>query len=108
MVEINKGNIKWAILRLKEGTDNYVEFAVPPHPKSDDEDADFNAFKDAMPSDDPRWVFYNLHFEKGGVDNHKILFINYVPDDCTKMARKFPYAQNKETVEKKLNVNKAI
>ena len=106
--KVNKEEYKWVILMLKEGTDNVVTFAVPPHEKTGDEQADFDAFKAAMPEDQPRWVFYNLHFEKGGVDNHKILFINYVPDDCTSMKAKFPYAQNKEVVAKKLNCNKEI
>ena len=35
---------------------------------------------------------------KNDVNNSKVVFVQYVPDECTKMATKFAYAQNKALV----------
>ena len=76
--------------------------------KSDDNEKDFNDFAAAFPDDQPRWGVYDLNFEKGGVNNNKVVFVNYVPDDCTKNQLKFAYANHKETVKAKLQVNKEL
>ena len=63
--------------------------------------------KDACPEDLPRWIYYQLEFTaKSGAQSKKIVFVNYSPDDCTKMNIKFPYQQHKDKVKSKLNPNK--
>ena len=60
------------------------------------------------PDDQPRWIIYDLQFQKNGVNNSKVCFIQYVPDDCTKMATKFAYANGKEGVKSQVQVNKEL
>ena len=45
---------------------------------------------------------------KSGVNNNKIVFVQYVPDDCTKNQLKFAYANHKEVVKAKIQVNKEL
>ena len=45
---------------------------------------------------------------KGGVNNNKVCFVQYVPDDCSKNQLKFAYANHKETVKAKIQVNKEM
>ena len=72
----------------------------------EDNDEEFEKFKAAMPTDQPRWAVYDLQFMKNGVNNTKTCFVQYVPDDCTKNTLKFAYAQHKDTVKAKLQINK--
>ena len=45
---------------------------------------------------------------KNGINNSKICFVQYVPDDCTQNKLKFAYANHKEVVKSKLQVNKEL
>ena len=62
----------------------------------------FAAFKALLPADQPRWAVYDLNFMKGGINNNKVIFVQYVPDDCTKNQLKFAYANHKEVVKTKV------
>ena len=42
------------------------------------------------------------------MNNNKIVFVNYVPDECSKNQLKFAYANHKETVKAKLQINKEL
>ena len=84
-------------MRIPEGKDAGCEL-VASGVKSGDEEADFLAFKAEMPADEPRWAVFELNFMKGGSNNFKIIFINYVPDDCPKNTLKFAYANHKANV----------
>ena len=46
---------------------------------------------------------------KGGINNNKVIFVQYVPDDCTKNQLKFAYANHKEVVKTKVQqINKEM
>ena len=102
-----KRECKWIVCQIPEGKDAGCAMVCCGQ-KSDDNEKDFNDFAAAFPDDQPRWGVYDLNFEKGGVNNNKVVFVNYVPDDCTKNQLKFAYANHKETVKAKLQVNKEL
>ena len=45
---------------------------------------------------------------KNGVNSTKVCFVNFVPDDCSKNKLKFAYANHKEIVKTKIQVNKEL
>ena len=103
--------LKWAVLRIPEGRDAGCELVASAESSGEGEEpseADFAAFKAQLPADQPRWGIYDLNFMKNGVNNTKVCFVMYVPDDCTKNNLKFAYANHKETVKSKLQVNKEL
>ena len=105
---LSKRTVKWVVLRIPEGQDSSCALEASGAP-SDNEEADFDAFKAAVPQDQCRWLVYDLGFQKNGVNNSKIIFGGYVPDACTKMAEKFPYAQHKDDIKAKCaQVNKDL
>ena len=65
-------------------------------------------FAAELPDNEPRWGVYDLNFMKGGINNSKVCFVQYVPDDCTQNKLKFAYANHKEVVKSKLQVNKEL
>ena len=99
---------KWAIFKIPDDKDcgcDVQDFSAG----TGDCAADFAAFAEKIPTDQPRWLVYDLAFDKGGINHSKICFVQYVPDDCTKMATKFAYAQGKEPVKAQLpQVNKEL
>ena len=99
---------RWAVFRIPEGSDAGCEVVAASEGAPEDSDAVFDAFKANLPADQPRWAVYDLNFMKGGINNSKIIFVQYVPDDCTKNNLKFAYANHKEVVKSKLQVNKEI
>lgn len=107
---LSQRKIKWAVLAIPDGKDSECVLessGVASDPKN--EEADFAAFTAAVPQDKCRWLVYDLGFEKNGVNNNKIVFIGYVPDACTKMAQKFPYAQHKDDIKGKCaQINKDV
>ena len=80
--------VKWAILRVPQGKDSGCDLEKVGYSTGND-DADFRAFAAAVPESEPRWLVYDLHFMKRDINNNKIVFIQYVPDTCTKLATKF-------------------
>ena len=105
---ISKRTTKWAVLRIPEGQDSACVLEASGAPTGNEE-ADFDAFRAAVPQDQCRWLVYDLGFQKNGVNNNKIVFVGYVPDACTKMAEKFPYAQHKDDVKSKCaQINKDL
>ena len=105
---LSKRTVKWVVLKIPDGADSECVLEAQGAPTGDHE-ADFNAFTAAVPADKCRWLVYDLEFEKGGVLNTKIMFVGYVPDACTKMAEKFPYAQHKDTIKSKVaQINKDL
>merc|ERR1711934_406368 len=105
-------DFKWVICKIPDGTDSGCELVASGareggnNPTDEQNEASFTAMVAEIPDDQPRWCFYDLNFQKGGVNNFKILFINYVPDACTKNLLKFAYANHKDTVKSKTQVNK--
>ena len=100
-----KRELRWAVFRIPEGKDSGVALAKSAVSSGEDEEkseADFAAFAAELPEDEPRWGVYDLNFMKGGVNNSKICFVQYVPDECTNGKLKFAYANHKETVKSKL------
>ena len=45
---------------------------------------------------------------KNGVNSTKVCFVQFVPDDCTVNKLKFAYANHKEVVKAKIQVNKEL
>ena len=67
-------------------------------------DATFEAFKAAVPADEPRFAVYDLEFKtEDGRNESKILFIMFSPDNAKTPADRFVYAQSKESVKQKCN-----
>lgn len=67
-----------------------------------DRDATFDDFKNAIPADEPRYGVFDLEFTTDdGRAVNKMVFVTYVPDSCTKIAVKFPYANCKDTMKSK-------
>ena len=105
---LSKRTIKWVILAIPEGKDSECVLESSGTP-TDSEEADFEAFRAKVPADKCRWLVYDLGFMKNGVNNNKIVFAGYVPDACTKMAEKFPYAQHKDDIKSKCaQINKDL
>ena len=109
MVNVTKRVNKWVVMQIPDGKDAgcaMVQCAAAKNPPEDD--AEFDAFAACFPDDQPRWGIYDLNFMKNGVNNNKVIFVQYVPDDCTKNQLKFAYANHKETVKAKIQVNKEM
>ena len=103
--------LRWAVFRIPEGTDAGCELVKSGASSGEDESnsvADFKLFANELPTDQPRWGVYDLNFLKSGINNSKVCFVQYVPDDCTKNNLKFAYANHKEIVKSKLQVNKEL
>ena len=100
--------VKWAIFKIPDGSDCGCDVQDSSDNLNGDCAAEWAAMKEKAPTDEPRWIIYDLQFEKNGVNNSKVVFMQYVPDDCTKMATKFAYAQGKEDVKGQLQVNKEL
>ena len=103
--------LRWAVFRIPEGTDSGIMLLKSSPSSGEDEansEADFAAFAAELPADEPRWGVYDLNFLKNGINNSKICFVQYVPDDCTQNKLKFAYANHKEVVKSKLQVNKEL
>ena len=81
---VMKRDCKWVVCQIPEGKDAGCCMSACGEKASSDNEADFAAFAAAFPDDQPRWGIYDLNFEKGGVNNNKVVFVNYVPDDCPK------------------------
>ena len=64
------------------------------------DEEDFKRMAMAVPEDQPRWILLNL--------NDKLIFINYIPDACTKIPVKFAYANNKAKVKSEITVQREI
>ena len=111
LTAFGKREVRWAVFRIPEGTDSGIQL-VKSSPSSGEDDAsseaDFAAFAAELPEDEPRWGVYDLNFMKNGVNNSKVCFVQYVPDDCTQNKLKFAYANHKEVVKSKLQVNKEL
>ena len=75
-----------------------------------DNDKTFDDFKADLPEDDARFAVYNLAWtHSDGRKMTKLVFINYVPDGCKKMAIKFQYANLKDSVKASFNpINKEM
>jgi cofilin len=56
-------------------------------------EATFDAFKEAMPKNEPRFAVYDLEFKKeDGRSESKVVFIMYSPDECTSIQLRFAYS----------------
>ena len=70
--------VKWAVLRIPEGKDAGCALVATGQQSGTDEassEADFKAFVDQMPENEPRWGIYDLNFLKNDVNNNKIVFV---------------------------------
>lgn len=70
--------VKWAVLRIPEGKDAGCALVATGQQSGTDEassEADFKAFVDNMPENEPRWGIYDLNFLKNDVNNNKIVFV---------------------------------
>lgn len=78
--------------------------------KSADKEATFETLKGELQMDVPSYIVYNLTWTTDDSRKmDKILFINFVPDECSNMALKFSYANYKEAVKSKVNpINKEL
>lgn len=72
--------------------------------KAGERDATFADFKEAMPTDAPRWAVYDLEFKtEDGRQESKVVFVMYSPDACTQGPLRFQYANGKDAIKAKLN-----
>ena len=56
----------------------------------------------AMPQDEPRFAVYDLEFKKNGIDQSKLCFVMFIPDDCKAGVNKVAYAQAKDACKSKV------
>ena len=96
-------SVCWVVLRIAEGGDSECDM-VDSGVTTGNDDQDFEAMAAVVPDDQPRWILIDFHYEKGGVNNNKVVFIAYTPDACTKVSDKFAYANNKEKVKSQVTV----
>jgi len=111
LANIAKRKLKWAVFRIPKGSDSGIQLVKSGASSGEDDansEADFELFAAELPVNEPRWGVYDLNFMKNGIHNSKVCFVQYVPDACTKMTLKFAYANHKEVVKSKLQVNKEL
>ena len=109
LTAFGKRELRWAVLRIPEGQDAGCEVVGTSQGVPECNEETFAAFKALLPADQPRWAVYDLNFMKGGINNNKVIFVQYVPDDCNKNQLKFAYANHKEVVKTKVQqINKEM
>ena len=97
--ELTKNKVRYLIAKISDDNDQDIVLD-----KQGPADASWDDFKADVPEDQPRFIVYNLAWTDADARNiSKIIFINYVPDACTKMALKFKYANLKEGMKSSLN-----
>ena len=79
--------------------ENFTEVVVE---KVGARDQTFADFKEAMPHDEPRFAVYDLEFKKNGIDQSKLCFVMFIPDDCKAGVNKVAYAQAKDACKSKV------
>jgi len=97
----NKNSKQWGIYVISE---DETQCTLD---KEGDKGSTMEDFKNAMPDDQPRFGVFLLEWTAtDGVMKSKVCFVMYAPDTCKVLALKFKYANFKEEVKKKMNVNR--
>ena len=96
--DVSKRATKWVVLRIAEGEEPKCVLEAS-GASTNNEEADFEAFRAAVPKDQCRYAVYDLGFQKNGTNFNKLVFVGYAPDACTKMVEKFTYANYSDTVK---------
>ena len=88
---------RFLIMKMNEDNSEIIMDCAGPR------EADFAAFKEAMPKDEPRFAVYDLEFKTSdGRDVCKLVFVFYSPDNCKNANERFVYAQAKDSIKNKV------